>query len=610
MRTHCAAVVLLIALVTAVASAPAGALDAGTFVPLDEIEPGDRCVGRTVFAGTEISEFEIEILGVVEGTSPGGNLIIGRAIGEPLERTGILQGMSGSPVYLGERLVGALSSSWAWSTEPLAGITPIEEMLPALEPSKGGVRGGDPAFDWRGLLPAAERARSRVARIARVGGLHPHLDAGARDGALRARYGGAEMRPLAAPLVIPGCDDAFLGRVADILSGTSLAPVRGGAAAAGGSEILPGSAVGVQLVRGDQSWTAIGTVTHRDGDRILAFGHPLFGAGPVEMPLVSGFVHALMPLRSVSFKFASGADLVGAVTEDRSRVVAGTIGASPSMMPLEVGITGGVSASRDFRFEVVRGRPYAPAFAGLALAEAIAEEAKARGPATVALRVLLTAGPETLEYRDMFYTEDPAFRCAGEVAGLADLVLANRFAEREVDALAVEIDLAEERRQYVIERVETDREAYAPGEEVELRVSLRAWRGPVVERTMSLELPGFASPGVATAVISGGSEFLDLEADRLGEGLRPRTYEQLAELVQVSPPGNALVAQIYDDRPGLSLAGRELASVPGRAALVVASGSSSGAVDRAEFGVLAESTAVLDGEVIGGADVSFIVKKE
>ena len=132
-----------------------------------KIEPGDRCVGRTVFSGTEIEEFEVEILGIVRGSAPGSDLIVARAFGETLERTGILQGMSGSPVYLDGRLVGAMSSTWAYTKEPIGGITPIGEMLPALDAmddETGELRGGSGGFG-RLLFPEGEFAASRIGCI-------------------------------------------------------------------------------------------------------------------------------------------------------------------------------------------------------------------------------------------------------------------------------------------------------------------------------------------------------------------------------------------------------------------------------------------------------------
>jgi hypothetical protein len=619
MRNSCAsAVVSLLLLASAGPGAPAETLDRTRFVPLEEIAAGARCVGKTVFEGTAVSEFNMEILGVVRGTSPRGNLIIARAEGEPLERTGILEGMSGSPVYLDGRLIGAVCATWAFSKEPIAGITPIEEMLPGLRPAEPGAgeharpRG---AALGMGLLREAASRASRLSWVWERSVPAARSEPASRATSLGA-FGGRDMAPIGLPLIIPG-GDAFARRLEGIVGAFGFSPVagasRGGVApaaeAAGGAEIGPGSAVGVALVTGDAEWAAVGTVTYRDGDRILAFGHPLFNAGEIEMPMVAAYVHALLPLSSISFKYASGTELIGTMVQDREKVVGGRLGAPPPMIPLAVDIVDGDGEPRHYALSVVRARPYASLFAGLAAGACVAEGAKSSGPAAVTFRATLRSGDDTLEYGNVFTTDEPAIRVAGELSGLMDIVTENDFEEWGVTEAALSVAIREEERRAIIERVEPDRAVYHPGDPVVLTITFREWQGQTVVKTLSLTLPRSVPEGTVTVRVGSAAAYREWESERLAEGLRPRSMRQLLDLIEQSKPDNVVVAQLLLDAPGVSLAGRELRAVPGRAALVIGSGAGKGTVDVSDVSLVAESELALDQQVDGRREFTLSVRE-
>ncbi len=587
--------------------------DSEDFVSVDELAVGDLCVGRTVLAGSEVEEFEIEIVGVVRGVGPESDLIIGRAHGEVLEKTGIMQGMSGSPVYLNGRLVGAIAGTWPYTKEPIASITPIGEMLPALDAleARTGERPGMGNGGAYGslLFPGNEFASSRIGWITRSAGRAAPPAAPGTDAEPRF-YGGRELAPLACPLVVSGGDERFLRRTQEIIGEWGFAPVRAASSgeAVAAAEIEPGSSVGIQFVRGSLNWAAIGTVTYRDGQDILAFGHPVFDAGAVEAPMVGAYVHTLMPLQSVSFKFASGTELVGTFMQDRRRVVAGRLGPPPSMMPLSVNVEEDGYGSRTYEFEVIRSRPYGSIFSGLAVSGAVAQALKSVGPSSIDLTVRLTTGDDVIDYATTFYTSDPAFRAGGELSSLMDLVLENEFEERGIDEVRLEVAIRPERRTAVIERVEANRGSYEPGDEVVARVTLRKWKGEREVRTVSLSIPRTQAEGPVLLRVGGPESYHAWEADRLGSGLAPRSFEQLLGLVDRSKPGNVVTAQLLVEQPGLSLEGRELRGLPGKAALAMASTAVSGAVDPTELGVVAEDELVLDRDVVGYHELRLIVK--
>ncbi len=602
------------------------------FAFIDEIAPGDRCTGLSVFQGTEIEEFELEILGVVRDVSPGSDLILARAEGELLEKTGIMQGMSGSPVYKNGRLIGAIASAWSFCKEPIAGITPIEEMLRAydmLDEMSSSMdapgHAAAPAFD---RITGGEVWRSRVAWVSRIAEIGTGDDferlpwssavriPEAVSSEMSALAEGAEFAPLNAPLFVSGHDPNFLNRARGVLSGSSLTPVAGGTSDSwsgsgeGAVELLPGSSVGVQLVRGDVDMTASGTVTHRDGDRVLAFGHPMFHAGPVELPMVGAFVHAAMPMLSVSYKFTSGTDLIGTFYQDRRRMVAGRLGKAPGMLPLSVTVIAPTGEAREFGFEVLRSPAYASLFSSLAVANAISGVTKSVGPADVTLRIRLVTDEGEIDYANHFYSEMPAFRSAGELAALMDIVLLNEFERREIERIELKVDIDETRRWAVIERVNADKTVYVPGDVVRINVVLRDWQKGLSERTLELRVPESEQEGQIFLWVGGAQEYHDWESGRLGNGLVPRSYSQLVDLIDRSRSENTVVAQLLSPRSGLSLSGNELRGVPGKAALVMASVAASGATARSEMTVLAQDEFKYNRSVIGIHQIQLTVRTD
>ncbi len=623
-RACAAALVATVLLAIPAANGARADTPEGYFVSVEELKRGDRCVGRTVFVGTEIEEFELLILGVIRGAAPGTDLIIGRAGGALLERTGILEGMSGSPVYKDGRLIGAISSTWQFSKEPIAGITPIGEMLPALElMDTEGHASGRPGLDelpGLAMLPEGERAASSLARICDTAGmLERRIDLHSASNAVA--FGDRVLSPIAAPLVVSGANADYVHRASRIL-GPGVAPLLGsgvapGPAAVPGSssgagwnagELEPGSAVGIQFVRGDVNWTAIGTVTHRDGDRLVAFGHPLFNAGAIDMPMVAAFVHAVMPIQSMSFKYASGGELLGTIKEDRNRAVAGIVGPGPPMVPFTVNIRAN-GGERLFEFETVSNRPYTALFSGLAFGGAVSSAVKASGPVTVDMSVRIDTGEEMVEYRDVFHTTEPAMRCSGELSLLLSFIAENAFEERELRGVELDVTIREGDSWTVISRVDADRKVYRPGDDVTLRLFMRPRQGDPFERELSLRIPNSITPGALTVRVGDAVSFHLGERDRLAAGAAPRSYEQLLNLIRDAKPGNIVVAQLLSDSPSLSLSGDEMRGIPGRAGLAMASSATSGAVDPSMFSVLRERELAVEGQVVGSFEMTIHVRE-
>ena len=299
-------------------------------MPLDEVKAGMIGTGQTVFQGTELQEFKVHILGVLRNVQgPRRSLILAKLEGGPLADTGVIAGMSGSPVYIDGRLIGAVSYSIGqFAKEPIAGITPIAEMIEATaETSRRAT-----VAQARVELPLTTESFATAVRqtSARLGSFADRaVDIGGVG--LTAAAGGpmaGTLRPIATPLIMSGMSAATRDLVSSIFSNAGFAPMLAGSS--GGADtpkpsgpLRPGDAVGVSLLGGDADMGATGTVTHVDGTRVYAFGHPFFNLGPTAFPMTRAYIYTSLPSLMSSFKIASLGDVIGSVQQDRATAIAG-----------------------------------------------------------------------------------------------------------------------------------------------------------------------------------------------------------------------------------------------------------------------------------------------
>jgi len=314
---------------------------------IDEVKPGMVGVGRTVFQGTDLQDFKVQILGVLKNVAaPKRNLILARLEGGPLAETGVIAGMSGSPVYIDGRLVGAVSYSiGAFPKEPIAGITPIGEMIDATadssSPSPSTHRAGTDARLELPITPEhlTSALRATYDRIAMFADRPADVQAIGLPSGTGVEMG-ALLRPIATPLVMSGMDRTTTDLVSSMFRDAGFTPVLSGGASGdepkSNAPPRPGDPVGVALLGGDGEMGASGTITHIDGDRLYAFGHPFFNFGPTAFPMTRAYVYASLPSLMSSFKIASLGDVIGTVKQDRATAIAGTLGKGPDVIPITI----------------------------------------------------------------------------------------------------------------------------------------------------------------------------------------------------------------------------------------------------------------------------------
>ena len=559
-------------------SVPAHAADERLF-PLSEIHPGLSGVGRTVFEGARVEEFKVHFLGVLENAlGPRQSIILARLEGGPLAQTGVIAGMSGSPVYVDGRLVGAVAYAFPFGKEPIAGITPIAEMIEATRseaPRSAATRFHAPSGAQGTLAAPLDRASVAAALQRPLRSIIPALSY--RGEGLPPALAASAMRPLALPLAFSGFEADTFDWARGVFSAMGFAPMMGGSASAASlgptPGLEPGSAVGVSLIEGDLDISATGTVTHLDGDRVYAFGHPFYNLGPTQFPLKKAWVYSLFPSLQVSWKISAATESVGTMDQDRTTAIAGRLGVAPRMIPVEVKLRSKRASERVFRYRMVDDELFTPLLAYVSLLSIVQGHERAYGAATlrVEARLALSGGRE-VKVDDVLAADQPGAQAAAVLASPLALLVGNDFEKLTVDRLDVTVDADETLRSASITRAWIDAPSpLHPGSSVPLRVQLRTHRGEVLTETLPLVIPQSAPPGTYTLLVTDGPTLDAVEQREMRQRFVPRDLPQLLRALNMLRGSNAVYARLTRPGSGAVVGGEFLPALPGSVLSVLGS---------------------------------------
>ena len=563
---HCRPAVLGVALaalsILTVSASP-------TRMAVEEIRPGMIGVGRTVFEGDRIEEFKVQFIGVLRNVmGPSRNLILARLEGGPLASTGVIAGMSGSPVYVDGRIVGAVSYSLgAFSKEPIAGITPIDEMIEA-----AGRAGPRPAVLRAQLdLPVTQTSLAATLRrsfaVDRPFAESPaDVEVLASGSSAVGAHVGPMLRPISTPLVIGG----FGGEVADLLANgfreAGFTPMSGtggtGPIPASTRPLAPGDAVGVSLIEGDLSLGGTGTVTHVADGRVYAFGHPFYNLGPTEFPMTRAYVHALLPSLMSSSKLSTMGEIIGTFQQDRAVTIAGELGAGPSLIPITVALETTRGQKRTFKYEVVRDQLFTPVLAYVSVLNTLKSYEREFGAATFTVkgRALIRKHGE-VDLEDLFTGESPSTGAATYVAAPLTFLLKNEYEPVEIDGIDIAIAATEEPRTATIERIWLDTTNVRPGRTVPLRILMRSYRGDAVTRTVPVDVPANAS-GPLTVMVADGSRLAQWEQREARQSQQAQGVTQMVRALNKARKNNRLYVRLLTQDAGAVVGGEFLSSLP------------------------------------------------
>lgn len=440
---------------------------------LEDLRPGMKGVARTVFSGTETEDFGVEILGILPGfPGPRQSAIIARLSGSNVEKTGVFAGMSGSPVYVDGRLVGAIAFSFPFSKEPIAGITPIKQMIDIFE--KGKVdethKPSSPRLVSFAQLAATEFKASLPKQAVTATSLIAPVSTNSPLVALM----GQQMTPIATPVVFSGISQESLSLFAPQLMANGLLPVSGagGSAAittlgkANEKTLTPGTSLSVQLVRGDYSIAASGTVTFRDGDRIYAFGHPFLSLGAADMPMTETSVVTVIANVNNSFKLSVPGQMMGAISQDRAAGVFGSLGRAPKMIPVKINLHTSRDRTETYSYEIANDSFLTPLLLNMTVFNTITSSERALGESTISIKgEIKVKGQENVQLDRRFSSSNSAIMAAGAVATPIGSLMSSGFDDVEIDGVTLDISSSDTKYAGTLERIALDRTEVRRGED-------------------------------------------------------------------------------------------------------------------------------------------------
>jgi hypothetical protein len=538
------------------------------FWQVDDIRAGMKGQGRTVIKGTKIESFDGEVLGVLRNTSPGRDLVLCRLAGLNLERTGVIAGMSGSPIYIDGKLLGAVAYAWAYGKEPIAGVTPFVQMREFVA-----------AYEKRELAEQNAPRRVGLAAPLQIGGQSYDTVTVADEfgEAQPTAADGLWLVPLRTPVMASGMSPRSLALLRGQLGRFGMVPMQGGGA---GCNIPPeernipiqaGGALSVAMITGDFDMSGIGTVTHVEGKRVYGWGHPFMGLGICEMPLMTGYVHTIYPRQSLSFKMGSPLRTVGTISADVSTCIAGWLDREPDMLPVKTTVLREpAGASRTFNVKVVRQRQLMASLVQMALVNCLDMEGDLPEEMTARVKVSIAIeGRQPLVLEDIYSGASysgakgpPAM--FGPVGMILQQINANNFENLRVQAVEATIDILAGRRTADIESAMLESDTLAPGDTLKATVLLRPYKGPRQRTTLNLPLPLDLAEGHYTALL--GEDFNNVRAElRDNPHLnQPQTLEHLFQGLQLllSARRTNLTMRVQTTAGGVALGGTALPDLP------------------------------------------------
>jgi hypothetical protein len=586
-----------------------------TTLPLEEVRPGMVGVGRTVFSGSELEDFKVHVLGVLRNViGPKRSLILARLDGGPLAKTGVIAGMSGSPVYIDGKLIGAVSYALGqFSTEPIAGITPIAEMVEAT--SMGGT-----ARAMRPVsisLPAAPRQLLDI-WSRDLGRARPFVDepsqalvvSGAAPDLTRVS---AMLRPIAVPMIASGFDASVIDPLSPALAAAGFVPMSSSSSSSpsqgtrlNASEdrpLRPGDAVGVALLTGDFELGATGTVTHVEGDRVYAFGHPLYNLGPTQFPMTRATVQVVLPSLMSSSKLASFGPVIGTVQQDRATAIAGRLGAGPSLIPVTITLNSDRQPSRTFTFGVVRDFTFTPLLTYLSVANVLTSYERAVGPASYAIRGSASIRSQgDLSFEDIFTGDQATGGAAAYVAGPLTALMKNSGESVDVERISLTIDASEEQRSARIERVWLDTTRPRAGQKATVHVAMRSVRGEEIVRQLPIEIPANVTGSLQLIVADAARTTADDRRDMRGADLQ--RVSQFMRTFNRARRNNRLYVRLTSPDAGAVVNGEPMAGLPPSVLAVLESDRNSGTVGTLRSTTRGEWELALDFAVTGSRQLT------
>ena len=546
--------VMMIVLCLALGQAGAATL----VMPLEQVKPGMKGKGKSVFLGGRVEEFNVEILGILENVQPKRSIILARLSGLGLENTGIIEGMSGSPVYIDGKIIGAVAFSFPFAKEPIAGITPIGQMLSIP---------GQPA---QPLSPPGESLPFRVnLSTDDILSFHQGLFSSRESVVLQGRM----LLPIGVPLQFGGFCSATVERARSIFSRLGFLPVASGASCqtqpeppVSAASLQEGDPVAVELVRGDLSVAAVGTVTYVDGKKIFAFGHPLYNLGAVDYAMSKANVLAVVPSLQSSFKLSAVGAKIGRFYQDRTAGALGEIGAEPQLIPVSVRLIEASGKAKEYKLGVTNDRILSPLLLNLVVFSLLSTEERSVGNLSLALdgNVYLDSGTG-VRLEDLFSgnLDTAATSLSGLLMAVVYYLANNEFEDVGFHRIDLNIRAAEEAKFATLERVWLDKYEVSAGERIQVKIFYRIFGGQSFQETVDIDAPPLPAGSEFHLIIADAASMHQIEmAQYRSQDFVPRSLGQLIRILNNLRKNNRIYFKLLASKPGLFVKGEEMPNLP------------------------------------------------
>ena len=483
------------------------------FMPVSEIKPGMKGIGKTVFHGTQIETFQVDIIDIVKGEGSINHFILANLSGDKIEESGgISAGTSGSPVYIDGRLIGAVSYAWEMSEHNLCLVTPIQEMLEIFNLSSNNSHAISKEYKINSPLFTREKANKIKVKNFVENKNFPEL--ASREEII--------FHPVVSPIIINGIKGRTLERLISSLKEFNLMSVQGvgfnensdinfqEVGERPSNKIEAGSAIGIQLTRGDVNITSIGTVTYREGNRILALGHPFLKKGKASFFLSAIYIYHSFPNIVMPFKLGSPLNLVGKVVQDREAGILAILNSYPPVIPLKIQVTE-VNSGLSYQMGVQMLNDYdllEPLVSNITV-QAIDNALDRIGAGTAKIDIGIKGKKEGQELfrENMYYSSDDiAIQAITEIPEIIDLIVNNYFEKVDLTAINIDIKIDNKKKIGRVEEVVLEDSTIKPGDYLKAKIKIRPFRGELIEKMLTIQIPSDTPPGEALLMVNGGGE--------------------------------------------------------------------------------------------------------
>jgi hypothetical protein len=523
------------------------------FMSISEIRPGMKGIGKTVFHGTQIETFQVDIIDIVKGEGGISYFILANLSGDKIEEGGgISAGMSGSPVYIDDRLIGAVSYAWEMSEHNLCLVTPIQEMLEIFKFPYDNYQTTAQEYKINNFLCfAGENTSKIIMKNTMENNSFPELT----DREEIIFY------PVVSPIIINGIKGRTLDRLNSSLKKFNLMTIQGTGfnesneinfqevGESPSNKIKAGSAIGIQLTRGDVNITSIGTVTYREGDKILALGHPFLKKGRVSFLLSAIHVYHSLPNMVMPFKLGSPLNLVGKVVQDREAGILAILNSYPRIIPLKIKVTDVNSGlSYQMGVQIINNYDLLEPLVSNITVQAIDNALDRIGIGTAQVEIEIKGerkGQELLRKNMYYSSDDIAIQAITEIPEIIDLIANNYFEIVDLTAINIDIKIDNKKKIGRIEEVVLEDSSIKSGDHLEAKIKIRPFRGELIEKMLTIQIPSDTPPGEALLMVNGGGELDNQQEESVNSSKQDcKSLEETFQDISDRPRGNQIIGEV------------------------------------------------------------------